>query len=105
MVANASTNFQGDISRYLDGEVLPVAQRFLVLRQFSTKAKIPSGRGTTYTATRYNRLPLPYGPLNEGVPPVGETITITQGTGVVQQRGDKITVPDVAELTIQHPVV
>ena len=105
MVANASVNFQGDVSRYLDSKVLRLSQKHLVLRQFATKVKIPTNEGLTYTATRFNRVPLPYAPLNEGVPPIGETINISQVTGVAVQWGDKITVPDVANLTIKHPVV
>lgn len=105
MVANASVNFSGDVSRYLDSKVLRLSQRHLVLRQFATKVKIPANEGLTYTATRFNRVPLPYAPLNEGVPPVGEEISISQVTGVAVQWGDKITVPDVANLTIKHPVV
>ena len=105
MVANSSVNFQGDISRYLDSKVLRLAQRHLVVRQFATKVPIPKNEGLTYTATRFNRLPLPFAPLNEGVTPVGETMSISQVTGVAIQWGDKVTVPDVANLTIKHPVV
>jgi N4-gp56 family major capsid protein len=105
MVANASVNFSGDISRYLDSKVLRLSQRHLVVRQFATKVKIPTNEELTYTATRFNRLPLPYAPLNEGVPPVGEEMSISQVTGVAIQWGDKVTVPDVANLTIRHPVV
>jgi N4-gp56 family major capsid protein len=103
-VTNSSAQFNADISRYLDDKVLRLAQRHLVLRQFATKLQIPEGEGQTYTATRFNRLPLPYAPLSEGVPPVGETVTISQVTGVALQWGDKVTVTDVANLTIKHPV-
>lgn len=105
MVANASATFAADISRYLDDEVLPLAQRQLVVYQFAKKVRLPDGRGVTWTGTRYNRLPLPIAPLSEGVQPIGETMTISQVTGVVLQWGDKVTIPDVGEMTIQHPLV
>src|SRR5207244_4362800 len=73
--------------------------------QFGDPATLEKGRGVTYTATRYNRIPLPYAPLNEGTPPLGEVMTISQVTGVCQQWGDKVTVSDVAEMTIKHPVI
>jgi N4-gp56 family major capsid protein len=57
-----------------------------------------------YTATRYNRLPLPYAPLSEGVPPQGQAMTFAQVTVNAQQWGDKVTITDVAELTIKHPL-
>jgi N4-gp56 family major capsid protein len=99
-----SAQFQADISRYLDSKVLRLAQRHLVVRQFAQKIKIPTGEGLTYTATRFNRLVLPFAPLNEGVPPVGQAPTIQQVTGICVQWGDRVTVTDVADLTIKHPV-
>lgn len=105
MVANASSQFTADISRYLDDEVLPLAQKVLVVYQFAKKVKLPEGRGVTWTGTRYNRIPLPIAPLSEGVPPIGEQLTLSQVTGVVQQWGDKVAIPDVGEMVIQHPLV
>lgn len=104
MATNTSSQFNADIVRYLDDKVLRLAQRHLVLRQFATKTKIPAGEGQSYTATRFERLPLPYAPLSEGVPPVGETVAITQVTGMAVQWGDMVKVSDVANLTIKHPV-
>jgi hypothetical protein len=65
----------------------------------------PQGRGTTYTATRYNRLPLPYAPLSEGVPPIGETMSIQQVTATALQWGDKVTITDVGRADHQAPAV
>jgi len=65
---------------------------------------LPKGRGATYTATRYQRVPLPFAPLSEGVPPAGELLTIQQVSATALQWGDKITITDVAELTIKHPL-
>jgi N4-gp56 family major capsid protein len=75
-----------------------------VAYQFGDPPTLPKGRGVTYTGTRYNRLPLPYAPLSEGVPPIGETMTIQQVTATAQQWGDKVTITDVAEMTIKHPL-
>ena len=104
MATNTSTNFAGDMSAYIEQEVLPLTRRQLVAWQFATPATLPKGFGTTYTATRYNRLTLPFAPLSEGVPPVGENMTIGQVTGQTQQWGDKVTITDVAEMTIFHPI-
>jgi N4-gp56 family major capsid protein len=104
MPTNQSSQFQADIENYIADEVLPLARRQLVAYQFGDPLELPKGRGTTYTATRYNRLPLPYAPLAEGVPPIGETMTIAQVSAVAQQWGDKVTITDVAEMTIKHPL-
>src|SRR5215469_4784156 len=105
MATNTSPQFRADIESYLDDEVLPLARRQLVAYRFGEPATLPEGRGTSYTATRWNRVPLPYAPLSEGVPPIGQTMTIGQVTCQLNQWGDKIQITDVAELTIKHPVV
>lgn len=102
---NVSAQFQADVLPYLAKKILPLARRQLVAYQFGEPYKLEKGRGITYTATRYNRLPLPYAPLSEGVPPQGETISISQVTATAQQWGDKVTISDVAEMTIFHPLM
>jgi N4-gp56 family major capsid protein len=104
MAVNQSSGFQADIEAHIAGETLPLARRQLVVYQFGDPLTLPKGRGLTYTATRYNRVPLPYAPLSEGVPPVGEIMTIGQVTATALQWGDKITITDVAEMTIKHPL-
>lgn len=104
MAVNTAPQFSADIEAYIADETLPLARRQLVVYQFGDPLELPKGRGTTYTATRYLRVPLPFQPLSEGVPPVGETMTIQQVSAVAQQWGDKVTITDVAELTIKHPL-
>jgi N4-gp56 family major capsid protein len=105
MATNQASQFSSDIENFIADKTLPLARRQLVAYQFGDPLTLPKGRGTTYTATRYNRIPLPYLPLSEGVPPIGETMTIGQVSAVAQQWGDKVTITDVAELTIKHPLV
>ena len=104
MATNVAGSFAADIEGYLADETLPLARRQLVVYQFGDPLTLPPGRGTGYTATRYNRVPLPYGPLSEGVPPIGQNMTISQVSATAQQWGDKITITDVGELTIKHPL-
>lgn len=105
MVTNVSTSFAADIEAFIADETLPLARRQLVAYQFGDPAYLPEGRGTSYTMTRYNRVPLPFAPLSEGVPPQGQQMTINQVTVTVQQWGAKIDITDVAELTIKHPLM
>jgi N4-gp56 family major capsid protein len=104
VTTNLSTQYSGDIPKYIEKKTLPLARRQLVAYQFAAKATLPKGMGTQYTATRFNRLPLPIAPLSEGVPPVGESLTISQVTGIAQQWGDRVNITDVAELTVFHPI-
>lgn len=101
-VNNAST-FSSDIENYIQDKVLPLVQRQLVAYQFGDQLRLPKNRGTTYTASRYDRVALPFAPLNEGIPPIGEAMSVVQVNAVAQQWGDIITVTDVSDLTIKHP--
>jgi len=102
MGINASPQFAQDRQRYIQGKTLRLTQKQLCAYQFASKAKLPQGNGSTYTATRFERLPLPFAPLSEGVPSAGENMTITQVSATAQQWGDSVIVTDVAELTIMH---
>ena len=104
MANNVAGTFSSDIENYIADETLPLARRQLVAYQFGDPAELPNGRGTTYTASRYGRLPLPFTTLSEGVAPTGENMTIQQVSATMQQWGDKVTITDVAELTIKHPL-
>ena len=105
MATNVQGQFTADIEAYIADEVLPLARRQLVAYQFGDPLTLPKGRGLQYTATRFNRLPLPFAPLSEDVPPIGASMTIQQVTATVQQWGDQVIITDVAELTIKHPLM
>lgn len=111
MASNSASNFNsggayntGDVVPYIQKKVMPLVQRQLVAYQFGDMLRLPKGRGTTYEASRYDRLNLPTAPLSEGVPPVGESMPLAQVSAVAQQWGDKVTITDVAEFTIFHPL-
>lgn len=103
-LTNTASGFQADIENYIQEEVEPLARRQLVAYQFGKPLKLDVNRGTTYTASRYERLPLPYAALQEGVAPVGESMSLSQVTATAQQWGDLVRITDVANLTIKHPL-
>ena len=95
--ANGQT-LANDVELHIADEVLRVAQRQLVAYQFGQPLRINKQTGVTYTATRYERLPLPFAPLSEGVAAAGEAITIAQVSATAQQWGDLVRVTDVADI-------
>ena len=101
---NYASTFSSDIENYIQQETLRIADRQLVAYQFGDMLRLPKNRGTQYTASRYDRVNLPFSPLSEGVPPVGEALNLTQVSAIAQQWGDTITVTDVADMTIKHPL-
>ena len=100
----AGQTIANDIELHIADEVLRIAQRQLVAYQFGQPLTIEKQTGVTYTATRYERLPLPFAPLSEGVAAAGEAITIAQVSATAQQWGDLVRVTDVADMTIKHPL-
>jgi len=105
MATNTSNQYQAALRRQLAKEVLPIAQRYLVAHQHAVKRKMETRAGVTWTATRFNRIPLPFAPLSEGVPPIGEQLSISQVTGVALQWGDKVTLTDVAVIVTMYDLV
>jgi N4-gp56 family major capsid protein len=103
-VTNSASGFQADVEAFIQEEVEPLARRQLVAYQFGKPLHLDPNRGTTYTASRYERLPLPFAPLQEGVAPPGESMSLKQVTATAQQWGDRVIVTDVANLTIKHPL-
>lgn len=101
---NYQSTFNADVENYIAEKTLPLTQRQLVAYQFGDPLRLPKGRGLSYTASRYDRVNLPFAPLSEGVPPVGEALNLTQVTATAQQWGDTITITDVADMTIKHPL-
>jgi N4-gp56 family major capsid protein len=104
MPVNSSGSFQADVESYIAQKTLPLARRRLVAFQFGDPLTLPKGRGVVYQAARWNRVPLPYAPLSESVPPAGQEMSVTMVTATVLQWGDKITISDIAEMTIKHPM-
>ena len=101
---NTSPTFAADVSNYIQKKTLELVQRQLVAYQFGERLRIPKNRGVIYTASRYDRINLPIAPLSEGIPPVGESMSLVQVNATAQQWGDIVTVTDVADFTIDHPL-
>ena len=101
-LSNPSSTFSADISNFIQKKVQPLVQRQLIAYAFGDKLRLPKNRGTTYTASRYDRIPLPFAPLNEGQPSAGEALALVQVSATAQQWGDQVTISDIGEMTIEH---
>jgi len=105
VTVNTSSNFAGAIARTIDRKALQVAQRYLVLSQFADKKKLDHGHGVTWTANRWNRLPLPTAPVAEGTPPQPNQLTFSQVTGIATQWAGRIVFTDVATIVVQEDLL
>lgn len=97
-------SLSADVTRYLAEDLLPLTISELVAYDFAEKLILPKGNGTTYTMTRYARLPLPAASTAEGVPPTATPLQISQATVALQQWTALVTITDVSQLTIKHNV-
>lgn len=104
MPVTTSPSLAADFTAYLAEDILPLTISRLCLSQVGENVMLPKGHGTTYTMTRYHRLPLPYAPVGEGVPPVAVPLEISQSSVTVQQWAALVTITDVAMLTVRHDV-
>lgn len=78
--------------------------------------KLPHGRpaqkkslsqrsGNTMIFRRVEKLPLALSPLMEGMPPSGRSLSKSDIQCTIQQWGDFVTLTDLVEATVQHPVL
>src|SRR5208283_3130532 len=105
-MANPTTTFapslSSDVTRYLADDLLPLTLTELVMFDFSEKLVLPKGHGTTYTMSRYARIPLSYSSTAEGVPPIATPLVVSQATVQLSQWTALVTITDVTQLTIKH---
>lgn len=102
MGVTTSAVLASDVRNYIAEKTLSVATKIMRFYQFGVKADLPPQNGTTFTATRYNRLNLPQNTLTEGTAGTPQTMAISQVAATASQWGDFVTITDVAELTIAH---
>ncbi len=95
-------SLSSDVTRYLADDLLPLTLTELVMFDFSEKLVLPKGHGTTYTMSRYARIPLAFAPTAEGVPPIATPLTVSQATVQLSQWTALVTITDVTQLTIKH---
>lgn len=102
--ANTTTASTNDVSKYIASKLTQLSQRNLIAYQFGAPLRLEKGRGTTYYASRFERLPLPANTLTEGGSSAGQAITLTQVSASAQQWGDLVRITDVLGMTTAHPV-
>ena len=95
-------SLSADVTRFLAEDLLDLTTTELVMFDFGEKLRLPKGHGTTYTMSRYARLPLAVAPTAEGVPPVAVPLVVSQATVQLNQWTALVTLTDVTVSTIMH---
>jgi len=105
MADTTSSTLSSDmVSAYIADKTLMLAQKELRIDQLADKATLPRRESKTFQYTRYERLALPQSTLTEGVTPASTAMSVSTVTAVVEQWGQVVTITDIAELVVKHPV-
>ena len=99
------SNFSQDAVTYIAAKTLMRIRRDVVVYGLSKNEKLPENNSKTFQYTRYEKLPLPRVAIAEGITPVANTMTLSRVQAVMDQWGDYVSLSDVAQITVKHPVV
>jgi N4-gp56 family major capsid protein len=105
MAATSSTTLAADLQTYFSKKLLTQAKYKTVLDQFAYVENIPSSSSKTISFTQYADLSPATTPLTEGSAPTDTALSSSAITATIDQLGAFVTLTDLAELTVKHPVV
>jgi N4-gp56 family major capsid protein len=105
MADTTSSTLAADLQTYFSKRLLDINEKDAVLQTAAYKENIPSNSSKTISFTQYSRLAVPGSVLTEGTTPSNTTVSNAAVTAVVDQWGAFVTLTDIAELTVKHPVV
>lgn len=105
MAATTTTTLSAELQTYFSRKLLRQAKYRTVLDQFAYKEKLPSNSSKTISFTQYSDLAVATTPLTEGTPPSDTALAATAITATIDQLGAYVTLTDLAQLTVKHPVV
>jgi N4-gp56 family major capsid protein len=103
---STSTTLVNDLAPlWLQDELLAIAEKLTVFQDIGDTPNMPEGEGKTYSAQRYERLPLPGSPITEGITPDSTALIVNKVTAVLEQWGMVCSLSDVALMTTKHPAL
>ena len=104
MAATNVSAVTNDLQTYFSKRLLDINYKDAVLQTAAYVEDIPSNSSKTISFTQYSRLSVPGSVLTEGTAPTDTQITNSAVTAVVDQWGAYVTLTDLAELTVKHPL-
>ncbi len=105
-MANTTTStLSAELQTYFSKKLLKQAKFRTVLDQFAYNENLPSNSSKTISFTQYTDLAVATTPLTEGTPPSDTALAPTAITATIDQLGAYVTLTDLAEMTVKHPVV
>lgn len=105
MAQTTTTSVSADLQTYFSKRLLDIAGKDVVLTDAAYQENIPSNSSKTISFTQYSRLAVPGSVLTEGTAPTDTQLSPVAVTATIDQWGAFVTMTDLAELTIKHPLV
>lgn len=104
MAQTSSSTLSADLQTYFSKKLLVQAEYETVLDQFAYTEKIPSNSSKTISFTQYSDIAPSTSTLTEGTTPSDTALQATAITATIAQYGQYVTLTDLGELTVKHPV-
>ena len=101
----STTTVAPAVQSYFDRSLLMRALPALVHMKVATRKSLKRRNGNTMVFRRIEALPLATTPLLEGQPPAGKQLSKTDISCTIQQWGDYVTLTDMVEATVEHPLL
>lgn len=101
----ASEGLSGENKTYYSDYLIDLVEAELIHDQFAQKHPIPKNGGKTIEFRQWEPLPEMTTPLQEGVTPDGQDLSMTTITASVDQYGGYVTISDMLDLTAIDPVL
>jgi N4-gp56 family major capsid protein len=105
MAVTNTTVAAADLQTYFADRLLVTADKDSVFKGLGMQQPIPSGSSKTISFTQYTKLAQTSAVLTEGVTPTDTALATTAITATVDQIGAYVTLTDLVELTVKHPIV
>lgn len=105
MATTDSAAVAADLRAYFSKRLLDITGKDAVLSDAAYREKIPKGSGKSIDFTQYARLATPGAVLTDGVTPSDTALAPTKVSATIDQWGAYVTLSDLAELTVEHPIV
>ena len=94
-----------DQEKFLVNKLLDRSYLRLVMGGICDNVQMREGAGLTAYMVRYKRMNVPLSTLTEGTTPSESTFSLEEVTVTLDQWGDYLTLTDVAQLTVKHPLM
>jgi N4-gp56 family major capsid protein len=103
---STSSNYgKAHVDAHIVSRLLEIGNLRNKFREYAKKEKLPQGEGTVIRFLRYDRLDVPLTTLSEGVPPADDSPTLNYIEATAGQYGQVVTLTDVLQMTVKHPVL